>query len=684
MATQDDHFMDRKTCPTKTQLVAFNAGDLSTEELGWIGDHLAQCDRCASEIDTLDVTQDSVRCIRDALKEPLQSAPSAVYRNMERNIKRLMTEPKQTGLGHPDGEPISPFQLGQYQLLQRIGEGGMGTVYRGLHCRLKKRVAIKILNANLTTRHSSVVRFQREMEAVGRLDHENIVRATDAGESTGIHYLVMEFIDGIDLARAVSFSQRLSIPDACEIIRQVCVGLQHVHDNNLVHRDLKPSNLILTSEGTVKILDLGLAAFATPGKEGPDLTGGDQVLGTADYMAPEQWLGSHTASIQSDIYSVGCTFYKLLTGSAPFDGPSFRSNEQKRLGHLEVLAPALQVARPDAPNSLSAIIERMMRKAPTERYGVPRDIVTAIQPFCTDTDLRHYYRRIQHAIVPAGAIDTATHTTDGIGHNALVTRAGRGPGARFAQRRSLLAAALISVSLVAAVTFLVNWRTTSGSAQPPVFTHNEWHNLLDRPPTTFFGWNPDGQSRWEYGGVKKKQLSADSYHLSLLSFGRIDSSSYKLNVGFEQADWTGNFGIFWGGKREGPAESQRLTFQMIWVKPDGSAKRKKFLLQRGAGKIEFGLKPEPKLTQIDMASTKIEETLGHGPYDAGDCQLEIVISPNGSTGISAVKVNVQRMPALAGDGVNSNFTPSDYSGEFGVILSNTHVSVKSASLIRFN
>jgi serine/threonine protein kinase len=195
----------------------------------------------------------------------------------------------------------------EYKLLAELGKGGMGTVYRALHTKLDREVALKILPAERTKDPEAVDRFQREMKAVGKLEHPHIVRATDAGEQDGTHFLVMEYVEGLDLSELVQVIGPLPVADACEVIRQAAVGLQAAHEHGMVHRDIKPSNLMLAANGRVKILDLGLALLDPQRGDvddeggGRDLTSDGQIMGTFDYMAPEQAGDSHGVDIRADI-----------------------------------------------------------------------------------------------------------------------------------------------------------------------------------------------------------------------------------------------------------------------------------------------------------------------------------------------------------------------------------------------
>ena len=209
--------------------------------------------------------------------------------------------------------------LGSYVLLERLGEGGMGQVFKAQNWKLGKIVALKLIRKERLAKPDAVRRFQREVRAPPRLcRHPNIVHAYDADEIDGTHLLVMEYVEGAtDLARLVKQNGPLPVAQACEYIRQAALGLQHAYERGLVHRDIKPHNLLLTADGqTVKVLDMGLARLdPLPGDDrSATMTQEGAVMGTPDYIAPEQALDSHTVDIRADLYSLGCTFYYLLTG----------------------------------------------------------------------------------------------------------------------------------------------------------------------------------------------------------------------------------------------------------------------------------------------------------------------------------------------------------------------------------
>jgi PAS domain S-box-containing protein len=271
-------------------------------------------------------------------------------------------------------------QLAHYEVLEVIGKGGMGLVYKARHTKLRRIVAMKVLSNRRREDPDAIARFRREMAMVGKLNHPNIVQGFDAGESDGLLFLIMDYVEGIDLSRLVNQRGPLPIPVACEIIRQAALGLQHVHEHGLVHRDLKPSNLMLTWSGQLKLLDLGLARLYSDDPNSEELTHSGQVLGTADYMAPEQARDTRMIDIRSDLYSLGCTLFKLLTGSAPFSGPEYETLYQKLMAHAEIPAPPIRQHRPQVPEPLEAVLIRLLAKDPVNRFDTPAQVVEAIAP----------------------------------------------------------------------------------------------------------------------------------------------------------------------------------------------------------------------------------------------------------------------------------------------------------------
>jgi serine/threonine protein kinase len=274
--------------------------------------------------------------------------------------------------------------LGSYVLLERLGAGGMGEVYKARNWKLGKIVALKLIRPERLRDNEMLRRFQREVRAAAQLNHPNVVHAYDCDEADGKHFLVLEFVDGIDLARYVKKHGPLPVPQACDCIRQAALGLQHAYERGLVHRDIKPHNLLLTGRGgdnastgaMVKILDMGLARLSPSAEEGEatsSMTEEGMVMGTVDYMAPEQALDAHTADTRADLYSLGCTFYFLLTGQVPFPGGSAM---EKLLKHQNKQPTPVEQLRQETPLGVAAIIDKLMAKRPEDRYQTPAEAAT--------------------------------------------------------------------------------------------------------------------------------------------------------------------------------------------------------------------------------------------------------------------------------------------------------------------
>ena len=266
------------------------------------------------------------------------------------------------------GGNTTALVLDNYVLLERLGKGGMGQVFTALHRRMERVVALKLLAPEVMQNERAVRRFQREAKAAAKLSHPNIVAAFDADMDKGVHFLVMEYVKGSDLASYIKRHGRLSLAQALEVIQQAARGLHYAHGQGVIHRDIKPANLLLDQAGTIKILDMGLARLKNSLDDGAveaDLTGTGTVMGTLDYMSPEQAFDTKIADARSDIYSLGCTLYYLLAGEPIFGGDTAM---KKLLAHREQAFPPLRQIRPDAPASFELLYSRMVAKDPGHRY----------------------------------------------------------------------------------------------------------------------------------------------------------------------------------------------------------------------------------------------------------------------------------------------------------------------------
>jgi serine/threonine-protein kinase len=280
------------------------------------------------------------------------------------------------------------LRIGPYHLLERIGEGGMGQVFKARHERLDRIVALKVIRKDSRLDPQAIQRFEREARAAAQLSHPNIVTLYDADQVGNNYFLAMEYVDGTDLARRVQQHGPLPVGEACEYIRQAAIGLHHAHERGLIHRDIKPHNLLVTRAegssgvGVVKILDMGLARLSSAGSgddPGKRLTQLGTVVGTPEFMSPEQANDASAIDGRADLYGLGCTFWFLLTGKPPFcQGTSM----EILLQHTLEQPAAIDKLRPDVPPELGRIVARLLAKRPKDRFATGADLAGALAPWC--------------------------------------------------------------------------------------------------------------------------------------------------------------------------------------------------------------------------------------------------------------------------------------------------------------
>ena len=394
------------------------------------------------------------------------------------------------------GKRTTPLMIGQYEILAPLGAGGMSVVYKARHPRLDRVVALKVLPPGQVMSSQLLARFDREMKAAGKLRHAHVVAAHDAGESEGVHFLVMEFVDGIDLASLIKRCSPLSIPDACELIRQAASGLQHISDHGMVHRDIKPSNLILArptpfeKSALLKILDLGLARFRSGSKwTGLEITETGQLIGTILYMAPEQGLeAAQNVDIRADLYSLGATLFKLLTGRAPFEDARYNSTFKMMRAMENESPPELIALRPECPQRLSDFIGRMLAKVPGDRPNSPEEVAEFLAPYCLNADLAALVTRVESPSVslnePAAALArenlsrTKTEPQSSTSLETIASKKASSPTP--ANRRVLLFFAMVFG--VAAVFAIAAFLSTEGTLfiEAPTDLNEEIHLSLIR------------------------------------------------------------------------------------------------------------------------------------------------------------------------------------------------------------
>jgi eukaryotic-like serine/threonine-protein kinase len=310
----------------------------------------------------------------DAIEPAKRDVPEHIDRRLARRAveSKLLTfwQAQQLLAGRTSG-----YRVDRYLLMNLIGQGGMGRVYLARDTRLNRLVALKLLSPERLSNPRAVTRFQREARVGAQLQHENLVRIYDFGESNGRYFLVMEYIEGKSLGTLISEQGPMPHATAARLLRQVALGLEHAHRKGLIHRDVNPYNILVTHEGTAKLADLGLAIDMA---DEDRVTRDGATVGTFDYIAPEQAWHSRAADIRSDIYSLGCTIYHMCTGHVPFPGPSL---PEKLFGHQAIEPMPLCRVVPGLPEGLSEVVRRMMKKSPEERYATSMQVAQALEPY---------------------------------------------------------------------------------------------------------------------------------------------------------------------------------------------------------------------------------------------------------------------------------------------------------------
>ncbi len=384
------------THPSQEFLSAFNSGRLGPLESAEIERHLAECDACCGLLKTLP-NDTLISLLREAQTDtktdPSRIFPGGVpHKHGSSDVgSPTLAQTPETQHSEEQGCSLSASEIPpelqnhpRYRIVSLLGRGGMGSVYEAEHRLMNRHVALKVIEKKLVQTPGLVERFQRETQTAARLSHPNIVAAHDAECAADLHFLVMELVRGRDLAQIVGERGGLTVREACDYVRQAALGLQHAFERGMVHRDIKPQNLMLTAEGQIKILDFGLAQFASEVAEESGLTQVGAMMGTPDYMAPEQARDAHSADIRADIYGLGCTLYCLLSGHAPFPEGSVL---EKILAHVEREPAPLQELRGNVPPELAAVVKKMMSKLPADRFQTPAEVAEALAPFARAADL---------------------------------------------------------------------------------------------------------------------------------------------------------------------------------------------------------------------------------------------------------------------------------------------------------
>ena len=378
-------------------------------------------------------------------------------------LKSLIAEPPAVSEQRDATEQVSSDkrstavrQLGDYRLLERLGGGGMGTVYKAVHERMGRTVALKVLRPELQRDPKLMQRFDREVKTAASLIHPNIVTAFDARDYKGVRFLITELVDGIDLDRLVRKKGVCTVEMAIDIIRQAAQGLQYAHQRGVIHRDIKPANLLLDRSGVVKVLDMGLARLETPDEKDEGLTESGLVMGTAAYMAPEQARNTRRADARSDIYSLGCTLYFLLNGRAVYSGETVIDTI---MAHTSEPIPRLGKERSDIPSALEHLFVRMVAKNPEERFQSADELLTALDDLAPGHPSDPHGPSLQALFTTVAAVDSSPRR------------------ARPSQSRKMTAVAVTAIVVLIGVALVLvlrppttdpDPRPNPGPSEPPV------------------------------------------------------------------------------------------------------------------------------------------------------------------------------------------------------------------------
>ena len=362
--------------PSDPILQAYGLGKLDDVSSQSVSQHVEGCDSCQRRVAELS-SDDFLGRLQKAQVKPDKGMSGWT------SSSASSTESAPTAFVPPPPADTLPPELvdhPDWEIVRELGRGGMGVVYLARNKLMGRQEVLKVVGRHLIERPGVLDRFLREIQSAARLQHVNIVTAYSAMRMGPSLVLTMEYVKGFDLAKIVKARGPLAIAHASHFIHQAALGLQHAHERDMVHRDIKPANLMVGEgkKGLVKVLDFGLAKVTSEGQTDSGLTREGQMVGTPDFIAPEQIRDAKTADIRADIYSLGCTLYYLLTGAPPFRGEHLWDIYQ---AHFSMDAGPLNLVRPEVPVELAAVVAKMMAKEPGRRFQTPGEVARALTPF---------------------------------------------------------------------------------------------------------------------------------------------------------------------------------------------------------------------------------------------------------------------------------------------------------------
>ena len=649
-------------CPEHVVLLALVEGQLSDEETTAVSEHIEACERCDARLEQIEEASDPL--IRALASLPASEDDEPTFRTLQEQLlanplpfegESLPQDAATMDWADMDfpATPYSvlqlPFQLGNYELLEQIGAGSHGAVFRARHRRLEREVAVKLL---LRASSQFVDEFLHEMRVVGKLDHPNIIRATDAGEHDGVYFLVMEFVPGLDVSSLLRRTGPLPLADACEIARQCALGLEVAHRNELVHRDVKTSNLLFTHKGEVKILDLGLATIASGGPSAESGQSGQSSgpRGTADYMAPEQW---HARAVtgKADLYSLGCTLFKLITGSPPFRPlPDNASSLQE--AHLNNEPPTISSRRDDIPAELDRLVSKLLAKDPDDRPATAREVATMLEPFADESNL--------FGLLSQHCSELTSQRTEEVNQ--------RRP-ARRRQKVNVRRRVLLLMTFAVAATGLAVANVWLFPHRAPIDT-GSWRSLAPARPALL---NYQPESGTTLDRRDDGTLMLDSPELALLHFGKPLTGAYRWRATLQRKSWEKFAGVFFRLRKSGEDGLAFHTFEIH--DPDGGN-------SPGTVTILWRSYDTNSGEVIDLAETHLRGSNGSSEF-----ALEVTVGRSGLPGLACNDQRVHQSDwTLSKDArdfvvANVDQLAELYAGRIGVVQHSGQTSVDSPELL---
>ncbi len=551
------------THPTAADLIAFGQGKLPADAVDAVARHVEGCDACRQAVDA--APADSFAgLVKGAHAKGATALPAAASKlGASDSLMGRATTP-----APPHGLPPELADHPRFRVVRELGRGGMGVVYQAEHTMMQRPVAIKVISKSVLDHPEALARFEGEVRAAAKLKHPNIVAAYDAERAGDLHMLVMEYVEGVDLAKVLKRKGPLPILNACHYVRQAALGLKHAHEEGMVHRDVKPQNLMLTPKGQVKVLDFGLARLASE-RKGAGLTQDGAFMGTPEYVSPEQATDARTADIRADIYSLGCTLYALLAGRPPFAGEA--TPMKQVLAHIEKEAAPLSKVRPEVPAELSGVVARMLAKDPAKRFQTPGEVAQALTPFCSKAAPREAAPKRETRLGGDTGLAKASPFQEMVQEARPKTAEKRRPAPGNARRRlALVAAGLALPLLLAGIILVIKWTKGDGSSTEVILKFGEdGANQQAKPAVPAARADgkvvayPHGFGQWKLEGDELVQANADA-DLSGLCFGDPAWQDFDLTFDFRRVQGDGVFAL---------AFRRENVMNHYWVRLDWAAQK---------------------------------------------------------------------------------------------------------------